>query len=287
MDGQFDAQDSITHRSDVHIGDAPLSVGEQHRCRLPARARCARPAAVRCGSLTTPPRVEEDHQRRRERHFDKSGPVGAESRSAKGRRGSPTTGTTRYSGRLHQGGVAKDMPVGRGKGVAVGPRGVRVANTLADTLQRIDASTDSVTRRDQCLRSRVRAASRSGTWWWRVAENSGDGKVSRVAPQTNRVITTSRLAGAPKRSSWAARSRCGSASPPAPATPTSARGSTCGVATARGGPRRRTDPGDRPSSILQGKPLNYATCAGLRPLPITPMPSETPRTRRWANPAER
>ena len=105
-----------------------------------------RSAAAPCGSLTTPPRSYGSRGGGASVSRIDVGNDPTESRSATGRRGSPTTRTAPCRGSTPPAASQPVITVGPGaSGIAVGAGAVWVANTLADTLVRIDPSTNSVT----------------------------------------------------------------------------------------------------------------------------------------------
>jgi YVTN family beta-propeller protein len=93
-------------------------------------------------------------------------------------------------------GVPTPTPVGNGPtGIAVGESDVWVADSLDDTVKRIDPATHSVTTTIQVGRSPAGVAVGDGSVW---VANSGDGTVTRIDPRTNKPLATITVGGSPQ-----------------------------------------------------------------------------------------
>ena len=166
------------------------------------------------------------------------------------------------------GDVMATINVGRGaSGIAVGGGAVWVADTLDNTLVRIDPATDSVTTTIP-----VGAAPRGVVWGggsvW--VANSGNGTVSRINPTTNRVGATIRVGQSPQQLAFADHAVWVTVqASPAPAA--AAAGSQPGVVRiSRERPFPYLDPTRIGTADQDEMQLMYETCAGLLTYPDLP-----------------
>ncbi len=159
------------------------------------------------------------------------------------------------------GDVLATINVGRGaSGIAVGGGAVWVADTLDNTLVRIDPGTDSV-----ITTIPVGAAPRGVVWGngsiW--VANSGDGTVSRIDPRTNRVDATIRVGQSPQQLAFADHAVWVTVQA-SPALPAMAAGSQPGVIRiSRERPFPYLDPTRIGAADQDEMQLMYETCAGL------------------------
>ncbi len=159
------------------------------------------------------------------------------------------------------GDVLATINVGRGaSGITVGGGAVWVADTLDNTLVRIDPGTDSV-----ITTIPVGAAPRGVVWGngsiW--VANSGDGTVSRIDPTTNRVDATIRVEQSPQQLAFADHAVWVTVQA-SPAEPATAAGSQSGVIRiSRERPFPYLDPTRIGAADQDEMQLLYETCAGL------------------------
>ena len=159
------------------------------------------------------------------------------------------------------GDVLATINVGRGaSGIAVGDGAVWVADTLDNTLVRIDPGTDSVTTTIP-----VGAAPRGVVWGngsiW--VANSGDGTVSRIDPTTNRIEATIRVGQSPQQLAFADHAVWVTVQA-SPASPATAAGSQSGVIRiSRERPFPYLDPTRIGGADQDEMQMMYETCAGL------------------------
>jgi YVTN family beta-propeller protein len=159
------------------------------------------------------------------------------------------------------GDVLATINVGRGaSGIAVGGGAVWVADTLDNTLVRIDPGTDSV-----ITTIPVGAAPRGVVWGsgsiW--VANSGDGTISRIDPTTNRVDATIRVGQSPQQLAFADHAVWVTVQA-RPASVPAAAGSQPGVIRiSRERPFPYLDPTRIGAADQDEMQLMYETCAGL------------------------
>jgi peptide/nickel transport system substrate-binding protein len=170
------------------------------------------------------------------------------------------------------GAVTAPTPVGPGaSGIASGAGAVWVADTLADTLVRIDPTADSATTPIRVGRGPRGVAVGAGSVW---VANSGDGTISRIDPRTKRVSARIHIGQSPQ-AVVVSRGAVWVTVDASPATPASSSAGPAGVLrVAREVPFASTDPALSGSTVdLQAPQLYYATCAGLLTYPDRPAPA--------------